>query len=111
MNVKVFDEILEKHVKTVIVPQMTKSLNRFLVGAAIGSGALRAETMRTQLEALGIMDEDDIDTEKLGKALISGFDQTPEVSFLGLTFDRDDAEALLRAFNVSGTKQHEVQVQ
>ena len=99
MNVKIFDEILERHVKTVIVPQMTKSLNRFLVGAAIGSGSLRADTMRPQLEALGILDGDDIDTEKLGKALIAGFDQTPEVSFLGLTFDRDDAEALLRALN------------
>ena len=91
MNANVFDEILERHVKTVIVPQMTKSLNRFLVGAAIGSGALRAETMRPQLEALGIMDGDDIDTERLGSALLAGFDQTPEVSFLGLTFDRNDA--------------------
>lgn len=101
MNVKVFDEILEKHVKTVIVPQMSKSLNRFLVGAAIGSGALRAETMRPQLETLGIMDGDDIDTEKLGAALMAGFDQTPDVSFLGLTFDRNDAESLLKAFNVA----------
>lgn len=100
MNANVFDDILERHVKTVLVPQMKSSLNRFVVGAALGAGRLKAETMRDQLEAMGIMDGDEIDTEKLAAALKGGFDQTPDVTFLGFKFDRDDADQFLRALNV-----------
>lgn len=101
MDVKTFDEILERHVKTTLIPQMTKSLNRFLAGAALGSGVLKAESMRPQLEALGVLDGDDLDTERLGRTLMSGFEQAPEVSVLGLTFDRGDAESFLKALNVA----------
>lgn len=102
MNVKVFDDILERHVRTVLVPQMKSSLNRFVVGAAIGAGRLRAESMADQLKAMGIMDGsgEEIDTEKVAAALNGGFDQTPQVSFLGFTFDRSDSDQFIRALNV-----------
>ena len=83
-----------------LIPQMTKSVNRFLAGAALGSGILKAESMRPQLEALGILKDDEMDTERLGRTLMAGFEQAPEVSFLGLTFDRDDADEFLKALNV-----------
>jgi len=113
MNVKVFDEILDRHVRTVLVPQMKSSLNRFIVGAALGAGRVRAESMADQLKAVGIMDADglDVDTEKLGAALRGGFDQAPEVSFLGFKFTRDDADQFLRTLNVqaqAGVKDAEV---
>ena len=113
MNVKVFDEILERHVRTVLVPQMKSSLNRFMVGAALGSGLVKAEAMADQLKALGIMDQDgeDVDTVKLAEALKGGFDQTPNVTVMGFTFDRDDADQFMRTLNVqaqAGVKESEV---
>ena len=102
MTAKLFNEILERHVRTTLIPQMTKPLNRFLIGAALGSGTLRAESMKDQLSLLGVMGPDgDIDTRKLSDALLAGFDQAPEVSVFGLVFSKDDALAFLKELNVA----------
>ena len=102
MNVTVFDGILDRFVRTTLVPQMKNTLNRFMVGAALGAGSLRAESMRPQLKALGVMHDSEIDTVKLGAALRGGFEQAPEVSVFGFRFSKDDAEALIRELNVQG---------
>lgn len=101
MNVKTFNEILDRHIRTTLIPQLKNNLNRFAIGALLGSGALRAESMKSQLELMGIMHDDDIDTVKLASALTEGFRQAPEVSFYGFRFNKDDADALLREFNVA----------
>ena len=99
MNAKIFDEILERYVRMTLVPQMKSSMNRFMVGAALGAGRLRTEAMRPQLEALGVLKDQDVDTAKLAAALRGGFDQTPEVSVFGFRFSREDADGLVRELN------------
>ena len=88
-----------------LVPQMKNSINRFMVGAALGAGRLRAEAMRQPLESLGILEGDNVDTAKLASALRGGFDQTPEVSVFGFRFSRDDADGLIRELNAAPAQQ------
>ena len=79
---------------------MTSMMNRFIVGAALGAGSIRAESMRKQLENLGILKDKEIDTGKLAAALRGGFEQAPNVSIFGFTFSKDDAEGFIRELNI-----------
>ena len=105
MTTSVFNDVLERYVRMNLVPQMKNSINRFMVGAALGAGRLRAEALRPQLEGLGIMEGDNVDTAKLAAALRGGFDQTPDVSIFGFRFSRDDADAFIRELNVAPSQQ------
>lgn len=100
MQVKEFDKILEKHVRHVIMPQLRSPLNIFALGGALGAHLLSAENMRPQLEGVGILHGDDIDTEKMRDFLVGGFEATPTVTLFGVRFDKGDAESLLRAFGL-----------
>lgn len=101
MQVKEFDKILEKHVRLDIIPQLRNPMNIFALGGALGAHLLSAENMRQQLESIGILHGDDIDTEKMRDFLVGGFEATPEVTLFGIRFNKGDAESLLRAFGMS----------
>ena len=105
MTTQAFNEILDRHVRLSIVPQLTSPMSRFAVGAALGAGLVRAESMADTLAALGILKDGEIDTEKLRDALLGGFAASPEVAFekygVRLVFKREDAEAFLRELNVA----------
>ena len=115
MNVETFNELLAKHVKSTIIPQLEDWKSRFAVGAAIGAGVLRVESMEKPLRELGVLsyrkDEatvrevlSEIDVEKLRDAVYGGFEMSPEVSYekfgRKLTFKKSDAEAFFRALGV-----------
>jgi hypothetical protein len=101
MQIKEFDKILEKHIRLTLLPQLRNTLNIFAIGGALGAHLLSAENMRSQLEAVGILHGDEIDTEKMRDFLVGGFEATPEVPLFGIRFNRNDAESLLRAFGLS----------
>ena len=102
-----FAQVIENHIRTVVAPQSQSAFVRFALGAAIGSGAVR-DRIRQPMEALGVLRRDGgvetVDTERLGAALRSGFDATPELRMdilgIGFTFRKSDAEELLRALGV-----------
>lgn len=100
MNIQTFNGILDRHARLVLAPQLSSAMGRFLLGAALGAGAVSVETMRPQLEMLGIVKGDEIDTGRLAAALRGGFANTPSVSFFGMNFTKDDAEAFLRELNI-----------
>ena len=111
MKFETFNEITERFVKSNLIPQTDKPATRFAMGMALGSGALRAESMMPQLEAFGLLTHgedgkpDGVDVEKLGKTLLGGFAAVPTITFdkfgLKLTFKQGDAEAFLGALGVA----------
>ena len=101
MNIKAFDEVLRKHIRQTIIPQLRNPLNIFALGGALGAGLLSAENMRGQLESLGILKGDEVDTEKMRDFLVGGFDATPEITLFGIRFNKDDAASLVRAYGLA----------
>lgn len=100
MNIKTFNEVAERFVKSDILPQLKTPFSRFAVGAALGAGFVNAESFREMLEPIGVMKDDEIDANKLRDALEGGFDATPEIELnkfgVTLKFKREDADAFLR---------------
>lgn len=101
MDIKDFDAVLQKHVRLCIIPQMRNPLTIFAIGGALGAKIISAETLRPQLELAGILHGNDIDTERLRDFVAGGFSVSPTVKIFGITFDRNDAESLLRAYGLS----------
>ena len=111
MKFETFNEITERFVKSNLIQQTDKPTTRFLMGMALGSGALRAESMIPQLDALGLVTRDaegkpdGIDTQKLAAALTGGFSAVPTITFekfgLKLTFKQGDADAYLAALGAA----------
>ena len=111
MKFETFNEITERFVKNNLIPQTDKPVSRFVMGMALGSGALKAEAMIPQLDALGLVTRgedgkpDGIDTQKLSAALTGGFAAVPTISFekfgLKLTFKQGDADAYLAALGAA----------
>lgn len=100
MKVKEFDEILARHVRQHVIPHIEDPVRGFLAGGMLGAGVISAETIRPELEAVGLLKGDEIAVDRLKGFVEGAFGVQPKIAKWGLIFGKEDGEALLRSFGV-----------
>lgn len=98
MKLTDFDAKLHEYATTKFIPSVSNPATRFLLGLAAGAGAVRLEAVgRPVLEALRVLDGDEVDVGLARKAVSAGFDAAKgplPVNRFGIgTLDRSDADA------------------
>lgn len=102
MNIQELNKHIIEYTTTKIIPQIPDNLTKFMVGAAIGLGAINITRFEPQAKALGIIDEQgNVNVELAKKAIAEGFKAAPDVTLFGLfKFKPADAEDFYKFIGV-----------
>ena len=102
MNIQELNKHIIEYTTAKIIPQIPDNLTKFMVGAALGIGAVNIARYEPQARALGIVDEQgNVNVELAKKAIAEGFKATPDVTLFGLfKFKPADAEDFYKFIGV-----------
>ena len=90
---------LERYVSSQVLPHLKNPFTQFTLAALMGTGSLAIEKLFPLpiLQRFGILDENGmLDTTLAQKAVAAGFEAVPGLPVMGITFNRQDADAFFR---------------